>query len=72
MSDPRIATVLEVLRANGVQTNEHDTDTLATMVVNALDREHGSASEDVADVPAGNPETPLGTGVEGGSGDPAQ
>lgn len=42
MADPRLATVTEVLREAGVQTNLDDTDTLATKIVNALDREHGA------------------------------
>lgn len=74
MSDPRINTVLDVLRESGVTTNLDDTDTLATKIVNALDREHGAPTEietdDTATVGehAGNIETPVGTATEGGSG----
>jgi hypothetical protein len=84
MSDPRTETVLTVLREAGVQTNLDDTDTLATKILNALDREHGTTDDeaeaeatpvervqDLTLAGAGNPETPVGTATEGGAGDNA-
>jgi Arc/MetJ family transcription regulator len=79
MSDPRVETVAAVLREAGVQTNLDDTDTLATKLVNALDREHGApatagdtATEDAADREHANPETPVGNATEGGTAASAQ
>jgi hypothetical protein len=45
MADPRLDTVVAVLREAGVQTNFDDTDTLAGKIVAALDREHGAPTE---------------------------
>lgn len=79
MADPRIETVLVVLREAGAQTNLDDTDTLATKIVNALDREHGAPDTETGTTAEGdagtdasttadpgNPETPAGTATEGG------
>jgi len=81
MADPRIETVAQVLRDAGHNAtgDGHTTDDIATMIVNALDREHGdgaAATDDetaagdgdtTGDTAAGNPETPVGTGTEGGT-----
>jgi len=85
MSDPRIQTVADVLREHGHNATGSgaDTDQLATAIVNALDAKHAEPeaepevpSGDVVDDPtaagAGNPETPGGTGIDGGAGDPAR
>ncbi|HET9247709.1 MAG TPA: hypothetical protein VFO15_18035 [Xanthobacteraceae bacterium] len=84
MSDPRIQTVVNTLVEHGHNSTSDGltTDDLATAIVNALDREHGehdegedtgelSAEEVAAAGTQPNPETPAGTGTEGGAGDPA-
>ena len=84
MSDPRIETVAGVLREQGHNATGSgmDTDTLATAIVNALDAQHGEAgaeadtgeltADELAAASASpNPETPGGTGTEGGAGNPA-
>jgi hypothetical protein len=85
MSDARIATVADVLREHGHNATGSgaDTDTLATAIVNALDagaaEAEATAETEMAtdehgtpDASAGNPETPVGTGTEGGAGTPAE
>jgi hypothetical protein len=83
MSDPRVETVAQVLRDAGHNATGtgHTTDDLATMIVNALDESDAAGGSE--EVPAGdsgdgevsadtvptNPETPVGTGTEGGTAD---
>lgn len=47
--DVRITTVENVLREAGVLTANDDQNTLATKIVNALDREHGERDDDTDD-----------------------
>ena len=79
MSDPRTTLVAGVLREAGVTANFDDLDTLATKVVARLDADaagdnpaagaNTSAAADTAAAaatPPRNPETPIGTGTDGG------
>jgi hypothetical protein len=81
MADPRIETVANVLRENGHNATGtgFTTDDLAAAIVGALTEQAASADEGetsaadsadaeaaAADAPA-NPETPTGTGTEGGA-----
>lgn len=57
--DPRHATIANVLRDTASTQGPDDTDTVATMIVNALDREHGAADQeattsDTPDAPNGD------------------
>lgn len=57
--DARIATVTEALREAGASAPMLDTDSLAKVVLDALDREHGTASVDVPAPEPANPTTPV-------------
>lgn len=84
MADPRIQTVADTLREHGHNSTSTGltTDDLATAIVNALDGKAAGADDEADDDEAAeaaegagtapvNPETPTGTGTEGGAGTPA-
>lgn len=80
MADARIQVVADVLTAHGHNSTATGltTDDLAAAIVGALTEHAATADDDAdggddtgelaaADVPAPNPETPAGTGTEGGA-----